>query len=269
MTIDLTQRAGLPVAVDAALGRLDLGPGVVAEETAVRDMAAARDVYADPRDDAPLYFMANGLLPAGDPDPDARLRYELTSLRPGAVGPEWVKTMGHVHAPVADGLSHPELYEVLTGDGAFPLFRPADGGWQCVLVDAGPGERFVIPPDWQHLAINTGSDAMVFADIVARAVVPDYTVTRGQGGAPVRVGYEGLGRNPRYGPEGTVVRLRATDLPSPVELSSEPLYEQFARDPDKFRFLLEPGVAADAWRAFDDAVGTAPQTPLEALPPVE
>lgn len=269
MTIDLSAASGLPVAVDRVSGRLELGSGVTAEETAVRDIAAARDVYAQPGDEPPLYFMANGVLLAGEPDPERSLRYELTSLRPGSVGPELVKTMGHVHAPVAAGRSHPELYEVLCGSGAFPLFRPrGDGAWECVLVEAGPGERFVIPPDWHHLAINVGVEAMVFADIVARDVVPDYTVPRTFAGAPVRVGDGRVGRNPGYDAAGTLVRVRAADMPIPVTLEDAPLFPQFAADPARFRVLTEPDLGSYTWRAFDEAVARAPKTFLRELPEV-
>jgi glucose-6-phosphate isomerase len=271
MTTDLSERSGLPVALDTRSGRLELGAGVTVEETAVRDIAAAREVYAEPTDGPPLYFMANGLLPTGEPDPEPSLRYELTALRPGMVGPERVKTMGHVHAPVAAGRSHPELYEVLVGNGAFPLFRPAtdsSGPWECVVVEAGPGQRFVIPPGWHHLAINVGSQAMLFADIVARDVQPDYTIPRAMTGAPVRVGDQGAGWNRRYDGDSTLARVAAPDLPIPVALTDVPLYPQFAADASRFRFLTEPDRGADAWSAFDERVAEPPKIALRDLPEV-
>src|SRR4051794_27214102 len=272
MTIDLSERSGLPVAVDPVSARLDLGDGLMSEENAVRDLAAAREVYAAAADGPPLYFMANGLLPAGKRDPDPRLRYELTSLRPGTIGRELVKTMGHVHAPVVGGDGHPELYEVLAGHGAFPLFRPVTDSpesWECVLVEAGPGQRFVIPPGWHHLAINAGKEAMVFADIVAREVQPDYRVPRERAGAPIRVGADTVGWNALYEAGGTLVRVAAPELPIPVDLAPGPLYPQFAADPARFRFLADPGVCREVWRAFDRAVAEAPKTTLQELPQVE
>lgn len=269
MTTDLSESAGLAVGVEPDSGRLELGADVTAEESAVRDLAAGREVYArPPAQGPPLYYMENGLQLAGRDNPDPRLRYELTSLRAGLVGPERVKTMGHVHAPVADGLGHPELYEVLFGTAAFPLFRSRaeDGGWECVLVEAAAGERFVIPPGWHHLAVNAGDDAMVFADVVARAVVPDYTVARASVGAPVRLGNgDRIGRNPAYGPIGSFARVRASELPMPFALAPRRLWPQFASAPEDFGCLLEPGVARAAWQAFDDVVAAASATPLAAL----
>jgi len=267
MLTDLTKLAGLAVAVDATSGRLQRGDGVSAEESGVREIAAACEVYTQaPPDAAPLYHMENGLRVAGLDDPDPRLRYELTSLRPGVVGCERVKTMGHVHAPVADGLGHPELYEVLCGVGAFPLFRErASGGWECVLVDAAAGERFVIPPGWHHLAINAGEQAMVFADIVARTVVPDYSVPRTRVGAPIRIGPDRVGSNPSYASDGSFVRVCAHELPMPIDLDRGPLWPQFARAPRRFAFLLQPTIAAATWKAFDALVAAAPATPLSEL----
>ena len=64
------------------------------EEIAKRTLDVARDTYADPPASAPpLYHMANGITPTDRVEPDSALRYELTSLRPGAIGGEWIKTI--------------------------------------------------------------------------------------------------------------------------------------------------------------------------------
>jgi oxalate decarboxylase/phosphoglucose isomerase-like protein (cupin superfamily) len=272
MTADLTDQTGLSVGVEPATGRLHLGDGVVSEESAIRDMAAAREVYACPQENAPLYYMENRLHLAGEQEPDRRLCYELTSLRPGLAGPESIKTMGHVHAPVVQGLGHPELYEVVFGRAAFPLFRPRDGshgGWECVIVDADCGERFVIPPGWHHLAVNAGEEAMVFADIVAREVVPDYIVPRRLVGGPVRFGAGRVGRNVSYGAAGTVLRIPARELPMPAYLDRGLLWPQFLSAPADFGWLLAPASTADTWRAFDELVAAATHTPLAAFEPIE
>jgi glucose-6-phosphate isomerase len=210
---DLEPVAGLAASVDDATGELRLGNGLVAEEWAWRLLDDARDVYASPpRDAPPLYHMANGITRAGEEEPASALRLELTSLRPGAVGGEWVKTIGHVHG-VADTLGYPEVYEVVAGRGVFVLFRPDLD--LCTFVTAGAGERFVIPPGWHHLAVNPGEQAMVFVDVVARAVRPDYSLLRASNGAPYRLGPRGPRANSRY-PLYELRRLTAADLPPPV-----------------------------------------------------
>jgi hypothetical protein len=113
------------------------------------------------------------------------------------------------------------------------------------------GERLVIPPGWHHLAVNPGPTAMVFADVVARAVVPDYSLLRERRGAPVLVGPEGVAANDRYEPHA-VVRVRAGWLPSPQTHGG--LAAAFFGDRGSLRYLLEPARWLDAWRAFDVAV---------------
>jgi glucose-6-phosphate isomerase, archaeal len=273
MTSDLTHEAGLKIGVEPATGRLHLGGDVISEESAVCDIASAREVYAEPRDDDQcLYYVEHGLQIAGEGNPDPCLRYELTSLRPGLAGPESVKTIGHVHAPVVHGLGHPELYEVLFGSAAFPLFRPRDdacGGWECVIVEASCGERFIIPPGWHHLAVNIGEEAMVFADIVARDVVADDTVPRKFAGGPLRFAGGEVWRNPSYGAIGTVARVRASELPMPVYLDRGLLWHQLAAASEDFGCLLQPASTADTWRVFDERVAAAAVMPLATLEPIE
>jgi oxalate decarboxylase/phosphoglucose isomerase-like protein (cupin superfamily) len=273
MTSDLTDQAGLTIGVEPATGRLHLGREVISEDSAVCDVASAREVYAEPGgEDQCLYYMENGLQIAGEGNPDPYLRYELTSLRPGLAGPESVKTIGHVHAPVVHGLGHPELYEVLFGSAAFPLFRPREracGGWECVIVEATRGERFMIPPGWHHLAVNVGEEAMVFADIVARGVVPDDTVPRKFVGGPLRFAGGEVGRNPSYGVVGSVARVRASDLPMPVYLDRGLLWPQFTAASDDFGCLLQPAITTDTWRVFDERVAAAAVIPLATLEPIE
>jgi oxalate decarboxylase/phosphoglucose isomerase-like protein (cupin superfamily) len=273
MRCDLTDQAGLTIGVEPATGRLHLGGEVISEESAICDVASAREVYAEPRGEDPcLYFMENGLQIAGEGNPDPCLRYELTSLRPGLAGPESVKTIGHVHAPVVHGLGHPELYEVLFGSAVFPLFRPRDGaggGWECVIVEAGHGERFVIPPGWHHLAVNIGKEAMVCANIVARGVVADDTVPRKFAGGPLRFAGSEVRRNPSYGASGSVARIRASELPMPVYLDRGLLWLQFAAASDDFGCLLQPASTADTWRVFDERVASAAAVPLATLEPIE
>jgi glucose-6-phosphate isomerase, archaeal len=232
---DLAPAAGLTASVDDATGELRLGDDVVAEEWAWRSLEDARDVYSDaPATAPPLYHMANGITPAGAEEPQSELRLELTSLRPGEVGNEWVKTIGHIH-DTADTLGYPETYEVVAGHGVFVLFRPELG--TCALVSAEAGERFVIPPGWHHLAVNPGGRAMVFLDAVGRAVRPDYTLLRSSSGAPYRLGQAGIAANHAH-PLYELRQLRAADLPPPVAHGR--LADVFLASRKTLDYLLHP-----------------------------
>jgi glucose-6-phosphate isomerase len=248
--IDLASTAGIPVTVDPASGALRLSRRLEVEEVAVRTLDAARDVYERPPAAAPpLYHMANGITPRGHAEPGSALRYELTSLRPGLVGGEWVKTVGHLHDAAPDGVGYPEAYEVVAGEAVFVLFRPEP--LTCALVEARTGDRFVIPPGWHHLAVNAGAGAMVFADVVARAVVPDYTLLRERRGGPVYLGPGGIRPNPRY-EACRALRLRAADVPAPAGHGR--LADTFFGDRRRLDYLLEPARYGDAWRAFEALV---------------
>ena len=271
----LLATAGVDSSVDPVSAQLVLGGDLAAEDVAVRRLDAARDVYwSPPADAAPLYHMLNGISPSAQPEPGSALRYELTSLRGGVVGRERVKTVGHVHDAASDGLGYPEAYEVVAGSAVFVLFRSLAGdrldaaecAVQCLLVEAGVGEGFVIPPGWHHLAVNAGDEAMVFADVVARAVVPDYTLLRAHRGAPVLVCSDGLRRNPHFA-SGRVARLGCSELPGPGPVRR--LADSFFGDRDALRYLLEPAVAVETWRAFDRLVAQAPQESLDGLEVIE
>jgi len=271
--IAIPNLADVDVRVDPRTAELVLGEEFVAEELRVRMLAEARDVYLRPsRQAPPLYHMLNGITPRFQPEPGSALRFELTSLRGGTVGAERVKTIGHVHDQAPDGLGYPEAYEVLTGRALFLLFRVPDAMAEagperaapslCVLVEGEPGEQLLIPPGWHHLTINLGVEAMVFADIVARAVVPDYSLLRSRAGAPLFIGPDGMWRNPRFD-SGFVVRLRCSEL---EQGAGAGLAAAFFRDRRSLDYLLEPGRHAELWEAFDATVQSRPQERLEDLP---
>lgn len=268
--IVLPNLAGVDVHINPRTAELALGEEFVAEELRVRTLAEAQDVYLrPPRSAPPLYQMLNGITYRSQPEPVSTLRFELTSLRGGRVGPEWVKTIGHVHNRAPDGLGFPEAYEVLTGRALFLLFRVPNAMAEessapplCVLVNVEPGERLLIPPGWHHLTINLGMEAMVFADVVARAVVPDYSLLRSRAGAPLFAGTDRMWRNPRFD-SGSIVRLRCSEL---EQGAGERLAAAFFEDRRSLDYLLEPRRFAELWEAFDATVESRPQERLEDLP---
>ena len=271
--IGLFEASGLHASVDPVTAELRLSEDLQAEEVAVRMLDAARGVYFDPPAEAEaLYYMLNGITHRARPDPNSVLRLELTALRGGNVGPEWVKTIGHVHDEAPDGLGYPEVYEVVAGNATFVLFRAETIRHRprgdradpvvCVLVDAQPGERFVIPPGWHHLATNSGEAAMVFVDVVARAVVPDYSLLRERRGAPLYAGPSGLWRNRTF-TSGAVVRVRCSELPLPRRHGR--LAETFLTERDALEYLIAPARSTDAWSAFAEITEAAPRRRLEDL----
>ena len=261
--IPLKQRAGIEAWVDPASGLLELGEQLVAEETAVRELNAAQAAYWQPPTQAqPLYHMLNGITPRDHQTPDSPLLYELTSLRPGTVGPEWVKTIGHLHDLASDGLGYPEAYEVVSGDALFVLFRVAPP--LCVIVEACPGDRFVIPPGWHHLAVNPGREAMVFADVVGRAVVPDYSLLLEHHGAPVYLLPNEVRRNPRWA-NMPVTRISCAALSETLPKTHANLANAYFVGREAFDYLLKPASYTASWATFDEAVTAAHSEPVTEM----
>jgi len=262
--IPLAQRAGIEAWVDPSSGQLELGEAMVAEDIGERDLETARAAYWQPPAETPsLYHMLNGITPRGRREPESPLRYELTSLRPGTVGPEYVKTIGHLHDLAPDGLGYPEAYEVVSGQALFVLFRVPQEAMSsadplCAIVEANPGDQFVIPPGWHHLAVNPGAEAMVFADVVGRQVAPDYSQLFRRRGAPAYLLPDEIRRNPRW-PAMPVVRIGCPTLRETLPAEHGRLADAyFAGDRGAFAYLLKPAAVKECWAAFDETVAAAP-----------
>ncbi len=243
--MDLSQVSGLSLAVEG--NKLRFGTGVTAVEPAIRTLEDMRPYLADPKASGPaeVYFMYRGVTCAADASFWGRehLRYDVTILLPGRLGDERVKTIGHYHpsAPGTD-LSYTEVYQVLAGRANYLLQKRGQHGLdEVVLVEAGPGETLVIPPDYGHVTINAGEEPLVMANLVEGSFASLYGDFRNLNGAA----YYGLAAgevcefrpNPRYGQVPELVRW------TPARLSL-PIYQLGREKPGVFRFLLDPRVEA-------------------------
>lgn len=261
--LDLSNISGLPIAIDQETGRLiDLagtvywdGPGqrcfgdlraVVAAPDAVEAIAddVAYYTYRDVRQWDETGLAANGL------------RYDVTVTLPGEIGGEHIKTAGHYHALDVNGVSWPEIYDVLSGEAAFVL-QKTEGDpsgdpevTRGVVIVAGPGDRLVIPPDYGHVTVNIGTTPLVVADLVATTSSNHYQGYAARQGGAVRImavpgeddAFEAEW-NPAY-PEvdGGIEVVAAGDL-TPFE-SDTPLYLLGTERPELVRFLTDPTSSA-------------------------
>ncbi|HZS92366.1 MAG TPA: glucose-6-phosphate isomerase family protein [Chloroflexota bacterium] len=247
--------AGVEVSYDPARHDVVLGPGVQAEAWRTRRAAEMRDVLppevsAEIDPDEPLYSMINGVYHTGDLAMASRspLRYELTVLPPRRLGREYVKTLGHIHSPAPSGaLTYAEVYEVLLGRAHFLFFRMHPDGEEVeemVVVEAGPGDRVVVPPGYHHLSVNPGDEAMIFSDLIDRSAATDYSLLRARGGAPYVCVATATGPryepNPRYGSAPAPRHVRARDLPGHELLPRIPLYRMALDAPGALAFLSDP-----------------------------
>jgi glucose-6-phosphate isomerase len=190
-----------------------------------------------------LYYMYRDLWLEGDRDRILAndLRYDITLIPPRRLGREFVKTKGHYHPECAPGLSFPELYEVLGGRAHLLLQKPGKRGIaDVVLVEAGPRDKVLIPPNYGHVTVNPGPKELRMANWVSRrftSIYEDYVKKRGAAYFELTDGT--FLANPAYGELPSLRRLRPAELPELGIERGKPIYE-LIREPEKLEFLNRP-----------------------------
>ena len=113
-----------------------------------------------------------------------KLRYDITEIPPQKMVPpagrEFPKTFGHYHKA-----RNPELYEVLDGRAYFLLQKYAGDPAEieeAYIVEAGAGEKAIIPPGFGHLSINIGSDKLVLGNWIGLVEYDYETIKKFHGG---------------------------------------------------------------------------------------
>jgi glucose-6-phosphate isomerase len=183
---DLSKISGLPLKLSAE-GKLIFGPGLKKIEADIRTLAQMRDVLLDKSaaiQPPQLYYMYRGICLEVDEEKIKRenLRYDVTVIRAGSLGNEFVKTFGHYHPA-----GFPEIYEVLAGQAICLLQRPqADNPrriLECLALAAGPGSKILLPPGFGHLLINPSqSEFLVTANWISTRFSSQYSEYRNAGG---------------------------------------------------------------------------------------
>ncbi len=249
--MDLSARAGFPVGLDEGTQELVFGAGVVVGDRSKRRLSELRPVLLAPdsEGDEDRYHMYRSVARGEDRETISALglRYDVASIKPGRLGPEFAKSAGHYHPYLhRSELTYPEVYEVLLGRGLFLLQRAVDHESQpgviaeAIAIEAQPGDVVVVPPNYGHVTINPGEEPLVTSNWVSAAFCSVYEPYERLGGAAWFALASGGGGvewrpNPRY---TNVPPLREG---SPARLASPaPLYLQGLVDPLALRFLNFP-----------------------------
>lgn len=248
---DLTEISGLPIAVDEE-GRLHFSGGLPEVTPAVRRLQDMREVMADPtaggQDE--LYFMYRDV---GFPEErnrlhDSGLRYDITVIRPGTVGAEFIKTAGHYH-PIVPGaaVTFPEVYEVLSGVAHYLLQKVDETGLvaeDVVLVEARPGDKVIVPPNYGHITINPGNEPLVMTNLVEKDFKSVYDpIVKSRGGAYYEILEDGepiFAENETYREVAELRIVPARPNPEAGLEKGKPLYRAGVEDPKKFQYLVRP-----------------------------
>lgn len=168
---------------------------------------------------------------------DANLRYDITLIPPGKIDGEFVKTTGHCHLP------YPEIYEVLVGRAYFLIQSFKDGEdfkniKSVYLIEAGPGEKFVVPPGFGHNIINVFKEPLLTANLVSEKSGHDYTPYKNNHGACYYFLDNGnlidIIKNPNYDSVPEIKKIQP-------EKKSAPLYN-FINNSKKIKFLNYPEI---------------------------
>lgn len=199
--------------------------------------------WFDEAEDRPLYFMYRDLFLDRHESTvkEYDVRYDITVMPPGTLGREYVKTKGHYHPEAAQGLSFPEIYEVIQGEAVYLMQRKQEGVVDDVrVVKATAGDKVIIPPNYGHITINTGERTLKMANWVSRQFASIYKDIEAKRGGAYYLTAEGdFVENKNY---ENLPQLR-TDEPrevSDLRIESDvPMYKMIER-PNTLRFLNHP-----------------------------
>jgi glucose-6-phosphate isomerase len=259
--IDLSDISGLPIRVNRETLELDRN-GLVGDPPAARDVSEVRAVMLEPNAQVTpptLYYMHRDLRQDADTDKlhSRDLRYDITIMRGGTLGPELLKTHGHYHPQIPGKLSfYPEVYEVLYGTAWYLMQKvgslddPANTLQDVILVEAHPGDKVVMLPGYGHITINPDpNQILVMSDFTGSCfstLFPPAKQTAG-GAYYVLAKDRQVVPNNRYSSIPPLRRAQAKPVPELGLESGLPLYTSGSRNPDRLKWLLDPDAYGGDW----------------------
>jgi glucose-6-phosphate isomerase len=172
------------------------------------------------------------------------LMADVTVLKPGKIGEEFIKTVGHYHQKkLGLTIAYPEVYEALTGNIEYLLQSELnkEGKVDVLWVIAEAGDKVVMPPNWGHVSMNVGNKPAVEVDLQKRDNPSGsvYSIFRERVGGAFYRTKKGLEKNPNY--EVASLRVvRPIEKPDWGLEKDKPLYTSFTESPEKFNYLINP-----------------------------
>lgn len=255
--INLKEYSGLEVSLGDD-GKLSFAAEVVYEKFSTRYHSDLKEVLKDgwSGEDRDLYYMYRNVRHPQDEKlmRENNLRYDLTVILPGLLGNEFAKTLGHYHPDKIKGVSYPEVYEVLHGEAIYLIQEPevVDGIIDyskiksAYTIKVKAGEKAIMPPNFGHVTINAGEEALVMANWVSDSFSSDYTeYERQKGGAYYGVSEAGKIRfeaNPKYLETAELITASPVDLPDFALVFNKPMYHTGVEAALKLKYLDNPEV---------------------------
>ena len=254
---DLSSIAGLDIKFDTESNRLVFGPDVLQIEPTVRYLHDMRDVLlnSDAREPREVYYAYRGVCRKGDEEllEKLGLRYDLVVVPPGRIAREYAKTAGHGHEIMAGSCrTYPEIYFVLVGTAHYLLqkirwsnekAKPEVEDAYCVI--ARSGDVIFIPPDYEHVTINTGGETLIVGNWVGTNFKSVYErLERNRGACYYLINEAGKMQvlpNHNYSLTGELSFRRPQYYLSTGFTKGEPAYQTVTNAPEKFGYLCGEG----------------------------
>lgn len=184
--VDLQKFLGMDVKFDEQKYQLVFGKDPLGKKPAVRTIEQMKEVLADQSISSPkeLYYMYrdvyceknNGTIQ------ENKMRFDVTVIKPGMLGKEFMKTAGHYHPG-----NYPELYEVVYGE-ALCLQQRADKKdpkkiKEVIVVKAKQGQKIICLPNFGHILINISDKALITSNWVSSEFSSEYELYKVAQGA--------------------------------------------------------------------------------------
>ena len=166
------------------------------------------------------------------------IRFDITIIPPFKLGKELVKTAGHFHPEIKQGVSYPEVYEVMHGHGIYLLQNQSimNDKIEIIIIKGKKGDQILIPPGFGHITINPSTDEpLIMNNLVSSKFSSIYgSIKEKKGAAYILLEGNDWIKNPNYSQELDITTKE------PTRLDSKPFYLSFIENPDKWIFLNEP-----------------------------
>ena len=257
--MNLQPESGLPILLNEN-GLLEFQPPLEPVLPSVRKIADMRDFLFDQQasfsDGENVYYMYRGVCLTQDKEKfkKAHLRYDLTVIKPGLLGKEFSRTIGHFH-PFKPGtkIRYPEIYEVIFGRALFEIQKMNDDFTKLTevyLIEANQGEKIIFPPGFGHISINATPQNLVLANWLDESFESDYRPYDKYNGPAYYLMADEAGNlaikpNKEYLNIPPLIKLKPKDLSSLGLKKSEPMYLTGQNSPNMLQFLYQPELFAD------------------------
>ena len=253
MALDLQKISGLPISLDLKSLKLEFQGDFPFIKKSERSLDELRPYLKNPEvknGPDPVYYVWRyaHLKKDNEKIKTHNLRYDLTLLPPGKIGGEFIKTAGHYHK------SFPEVFEVLLGRAYF-LIQSFDNNPENIksvfLIEAGPGEKLLIPIGYGHNMISVFNEPLLTANWVSNKAEYDYESYKNNRGASYYFLDNGnlidIVKNPNYDSVPEIKKIRIKEHLEFGLIKDRPLYG-LVNNLDKLRFLNYPEEFKGEWR---------------------